>query len=197
MTRSLIAVPLAAILLLSSLRATAAPQTATASVTLKVPVGATLSINGHPTGQMTGTRYFVTPELPVGAKYRYIFEATFTWNGEEIHKRKQLDLTVGSTYTVDMMVADTFKKPVAVEEPEVKPVVPAVERPKPAPPKVEPRPTPKVEVPKPAPKVEQPTTPKPQPTPAPTTPDKPKPKEPIAQPERQVAPKPREVKAKK
>lgn len=169
----------------------------TASVTVQVPVGATLTINGQPTAQMTGTRLFVTPDLAAGPRYRYIFVATFTWNGEEVTKKKQLDVTVGSDYTIDMLAADPVPKPKVVEEPEVKPVVvPKVETPKPAPPRVEPRPAPKVETPKPAPapKAEEP---KPTPKPAPAPADKPTPKEPIAQPERQAAPKPREVKTKK
>lgn len=180
----------------------ARPATAeTASVTLKVPVGATLTINGHHTHQMTATRLFVTPDLPAGKLYRYVFVATFTWNGEEVTRKKQLDLSVGQSYTVDMFTADPVKKPVPVEEPEVKPVS-KVEQPTPAPKPSEVRPTPPppppVE-PKPAPKAEVPPPPvEPKPKPNPEPPTNPfKPKEPVAQPERQVAPKPREVKPKR
>lgn len=186
-----------ALLLTTVVGASAADPAGTASVTVKVPVGATLTINGHPTHQMTAARLFVTPDLAPGKKYRYVFEATFTWNGEEMHKRKQLDLTVGTSYTVDMMGAETIKRAAPVEEPEPPPVVvpKKQEEKKPDPPKPAPPPQPPVRsepstMPKPSP------PPPPAPKPEPRKSDPPKPSDVIPEPSRPVAPKPREAKPK-
>lgn len=190
-----------ALLLATAAASSAADKTGTAAVTVKVPVGATLTINGHPTHQMTAVRLFVTPDLAPGKKYRYVFEATYTWNGEEVHKRKQLDLTVGAAYTVDMQEAETIKRAAPVEEPEAPPVVvpKKVEEKKPEPPKPAPPPPPP---PPPEPRRGEPSTmPKPSPPPAskpePPKPDPPKPPDAIPEPQRPVAPKPREVKPKR
>lgn len=161
----------------------------TTAVTVTVPVGATLTINGHPTSQMTGVRQFVTPELPVGPKYRYVFEATFLWFGEEVTKRKQVELTAGTTVSVDMMQADTVVKPPArEEEEEVQPEEPKKPDPKPEAKSEEKKPDPPKQEEKPKPPVPQPPLPTKKPEP-----ERPKPNEPSAEPQRPLAPKPREV----
>ena len=126
---------------------------ATASVTVLVPVGATLNINNQPTQQMTAVRMFVTPELPSGKRFRYNLEATFTWYGEEVTKRKQVDMPAGTTVSVDMMQAETVVKPPVRAEEEIKPVEPPKPAPKPEVKPVEMKPEP------PKPEPEQPKAP--------------------------------------
>jgi uncharacterized protein (TIGR03000 family) len=186
----------------------AADATGTAAVTVQVPVGATLFINGQPTSQMTSTRKFVTPALLVGKRYRYNLEATYTWNGEELTKKYSIEVTAGGTITVDLTKGETVVKPPPPPEPEVKP------EPKPEPktePKPEPKPVPKPKL-KPMPEPKKPES-KPEPVPPPDPPaprpepprpqPKPKPgdnsKSPPANvdPPRPPAPPPRELKPKK
>ena len=102
---------------------------APASVTVYVPVGATLFINGQPTQQMTAVRSFVTPALPAGKRFRYNLEATYTWDAEEVTKRKAVEVTAGATVSVNMVEGETAVNP---PEPEAKPEVKP--EPKPLPP---------------------------------------------------------------
>jgi uncharacterized protein (TIGR03000 family) len=167
----------------------------TTLVTVTVPVGATLTINGRPTHQMTGVRQFVTPELPVGPKYRYQFEATFTWFGEEVTKRKLVELTAGTTVSVDMMQGETVVKPPPREEEEEQPAEPQKPEPKPdpKPPEKEPEPPKRDEKPKPQVPDTRPDPPSPSRNKPRPEPEKPRPNEPSVEPPRPLAPKPREV----
>jgi uncharacterized protein (TIGR03000 family) len=171
----------------------AADATGTAAVTVQVPVGATLFINGQPTSQMTATRKFVTPALLVGKRYRYNLEATYTWNGEELTKKYSIEVTAGGTITVDLTKGETVVKPPPPPEPEVKPE-PKPE-PKPVPkPKLKPMPEPKKPESKPEP-VPPPDPPRPQPKPKPGDNSKSPPAN--VDPPRPPAPPPRELKPKK
>jgi uncharacterized protein (TIGR03000 family) len=176
----------------------AAESTGTAAVTVNVPVGATLFINGQPTHQMTAVRHFITPELAAGKRYRYNLEATYTWDGEEVTKKTSIVVSAGAKLSVDLTKAETVVKPPPPPEPEVKP------EPKPEPkPIAKPMPEPKkpelppVPPPVPNPTEPKPDPPRPQPQPSAPKPPVPKPTEPKPEPSRPLAPPPREHQGKK
>ena len=131
---------------------------ATSSVaytTVRVPIGATLTINGQRTEQMTAVRQFVTPPLPYGGTFSYEFIATFTWNGTITSKKQLVRIHAGEAFDIDMLAAPDFATPAPViVSPEV-PVWLKEEPKKPvAPPKIEP---PKFELPSIPPYPEPPT----------------------------------------
>lgn len=98
---------------------------ATSSVaytTVRVPVGATLTINGQRTEQMTGVRQFVTPPLPHGGTFSYEFIATFTWNGTLTSKKQLVRIRAGESLDIDMMAAPDFAAPAPVVVPPEVPV---------------------------------------------------------------------------
>src|SRR5947209_2530016 len=78
---------------------------ATANVTVTVPVGASLTIDGKRTEQMTAVRQFVTPPLAGGQKYTYTLQASYTWNGKAVTKEQKVEVWGGATVAVDMMAA--------------------------------------------------------------------------------------------
>ena len=147
---------------------------ATASVaytTVRVPVGATLTINGQRTEQMTAVRQFVTPPLPHGGTFSYEFIATFTWNGTLTSRKQLVRIHAGESLDIDMLTAPDYA-PVPVVIPPEKPVwlkeEPKKPEPQPkkpvAPPKVEP---PKFELPSIPPYPEPPAKPRRMPPPDP------------------------------
>ena len=99
-----------------------------ARVTVHVPVGATLTIDGKPTEQMTGVRQFESPPLKPGYLYPYTFRAEFTWNGQPVVVQKRVKVQPGELVVVDLN--DGPPPPKAEPKPEPPP------RPKPVPPPV-------------------------------------------------------------
>ncbi len=136
---------------------------ATSSVaytTVRVPVGATLTINGQRTEQMTAVRQFVTPPLPYGGTFSYEFIATFTWNGTLTSKKQLVRIRAGESLDIDMFTAPDIATPAPVVIPPEVPVWLKEEPKKPepkkpiTPPKVDP---PKFELPSIPPYPEPPT----------------------------------------
>lgn len=126
-------------LLSSGLIAFAVPARAEqpAHVTVMVPVGATLTINGVKTDQMTGVRQFVTPPLPEGKRFEYEFRAAYTWFGEPVQKKHRVVVEAGRVTVVDMTTGEDVPPPPPFVEP-----VPAPPPPKDPPKKVNPKPPP-------------------------------------------------------
>ena len=127
-------------------RELSADATSVAYTTVRVPVGATLTINGQRTEQMTGLRQFVTPPLPHSGTFSYEFIATFTWNGVLTSKKQLVRIHAGESLDIDMMAAPDFAAPVPVVIPPEVPVW-LKEEPKKSEPK-KPVATPKAEPPK-------------------------------------------------
>ncbi len=124
---------------------------ATSSVaytTVRVPVGATLTINGQRTEQMTSIRQFVTPPLPYGGTFSYEFIATFTWNGTLTSKKQLIRIHAGESLDIDMMAAHDFAMPLPVVKPPEVPLWLSQEPKKLEPEPKKPFPQPKVEPPK-------------------------------------------------
>jgi uncharacterized protein (TIGR03000 family) len=107
MKRWLFTTAAAAAMAAGSSRAADAP----ANVTVTVPVGATLTINGQRTQQMTAVRQFVSPPLDAGQKYVYTFQATYTWNGKTVTRLLPVEVWSGATVTVDMHTAPEAELP--------------------------------------------------------------------------------------
>jgi uncharacterized protein (TIGR03000 family) len=76
-----------------------------AHVTVTIPIGATLTVDGHRTEQMTAVRQFVTPPLAGGRTYVYLFQADYTWEGKPVTKAKVVEVKAGGTVAVDMFAA--------------------------------------------------------------------------------------------
>lgn len=128
-----------------------------ASVTVNVPVGATLTIDGHKTAQMTAVRRFVSPPLPTGRTFAYTLQATYTWDGTAVSRKSVIDVVSGGSVTVDMAAAAVVAVPVPKPREQEWPPAP----PQPEPPKVDKKPDPpevekKPDPPKPEPKREPP-----------------------------------------
>lgn len=92
------------------------PKESPCHLTLTVPVGATLTVNGVRSEQMTAVRKFVSPPLPIGPTFYYTFEATYTKNGELTTRRKVVPVTAGANVTLNMEEAEAIAvhKPKAV-----------------------------------------------------------------------------------
>jgi uncharacterized protein (TIGR03000 family) len=76
-----------------------------AHVTVTIPIGATLTVDGHRTEQMTAVRQFVTPPLAGGRTYVYLFQADYTWEGKPVTRAKVVEVKAGGTVAVDMAAA--------------------------------------------------------------------------------------------
>jgi uncharacterized protein (TIGR03000 family) len=82
-----------------------------AAVTVYVPVGATLLIDGVKTRQMTAVRQFVSPPLPVGRRFVYTLTAAFTSDGRPTARRAEVEVWAGASVAVDMMEAADVAPP--------------------------------------------------------------------------------------
>ncbi|MFL5338744.1 MAG: TIGR03000 domain-containing protein [Gemmataceae bacterium] len=74
---------------------------APANVVVKMPEGAALFANGQKTAQTAAERRFVTPELPAGQVYHYVFTAEVERDGKTVRETKNVEVTAGSTVRVD------------------------------------------------------------------------------------------------
>lgn len=90
------------------------------------PVGATLTVNGTRTGQMTELRHFVSPPLTAGKSFYYNFAAYYTSNGQPVIRKQQVEVTAGANVVVNMFEAPLAK----TEMPVPKPAVNAFDTPK-------------------------------------------------------------------
>jgi uncharacterized protein (TIGR03000 family) len=75
--------------------------TARATVIVKLPADARLSVDGR-TMNLTGAeRKFVTPELPVGQEFVYRFKVEYDRDGETLSVTKRVPVRAGGTVTVE------------------------------------------------------------------------------------------------
>jgi uncharacterized protein (TIGR03000 family) len=95
------------------LAAAPAAADAPATVTVTVPVGATLTIDGQRTEQMTAVRQFISPPLAAGRTYTYNLQATYTWEGATVSRQRKIEVSAGSSVAVDMASAPAVAAPPA------------------------------------------------------------------------------------
>jgi uncharacterized protein (TIGR03000 family) len=93
-------------------------QETPAFVKVLVPIAdAKLEVDGAATKKTGISREFITPGLETGKKYQYTFRLTYTQNGKEENKEKQLVIEAGKEYTVDFRDGDGKKEEAKKEEP--------------------------------------------------------------------------------
>lgn len=85
------------------------PSPAPCYLTVNVPVGATLTVNGVRTEQMTAVRKFVSPKLTPGDVYYYTFVAYYTQDGEGVSQKQQVEVKAGASVTVDLVNGEVIK----------------------------------------------------------------------------------------
>jgi uncharacterized protein (TIGR03000 family) len=89
----------------------AGPAKAPCLLTVKVPVGATMIVNGAPTAQMTEVRKFISPSLEAGKAYYYTFTIFYQENLQIVTKKKQVQVKAGDDVSVDFADVEAVKVP--------------------------------------------------------------------------------------
>jgi uncharacterized protein (TIGR03000 family) len=75
---------------------------APATITLKVPADAKVTIDGNSTTSTSSVRVFSTPTLPVGNVYTYTFTAEVVREGKVFTTSKQVAVTPGETAEIEL-----------------------------------------------------------------------------------------------
>jgi uncharacterized protein (TIGR03000 family) len=71
-----------------------------ATVTIRLPADARLSVDGVPLELTGAERVFTTPELPMGRDYAYGFKIEYDRNGRTLSESQKVTVTAGKTSTV-------------------------------------------------------------------------------------------------
>jgi uncharacterized protein (TIGR03000 family) len=90
---------------------------AAANVIISLPAEATLYANGYKTGQSSAERAFVTPALPQGQTFYYVFTAETIRDGKTVAETRRIEVTAGGTARVnfgDMPAAQPKADPTRV-----------------------------------------------------------------------------------
>lgn len=74
---------------------------APAQITVRLPEGAGLTVDGAPTYQRAGTRLFQTPDLPPGHEFHYTLKAQVVRNGVPVEETKDVAVWAGARVEVD------------------------------------------------------------------------------------------------
>lgn len=108
-------VPIIAFSLLGSALVSAptkGPGPAPCYLTVNTFVGATLTVNGVRTEQMTAVRKFVSPALKPGETYSYTFVANYTSGGEPMVQKRQVAVQAGANITIDLVHGEAIRSTV-------------------------------------------------------------------------------------
>jgi len=79
-----------------------AEEAATALITVSVPAGAKLLIDGAVTASTEGTRVFESPVLVPGKSYVYTLEAEFVRDGKTVVVKREIKVAAGAEVNVSM-----------------------------------------------------------------------------------------------
>src|SRR5205085_4909973 len=79
---------------------------APANVVVSLPANAELFANGQRTAQTKAERRFVTPELPAGQVFQYVFTAAIERDGKTVTETKQVEVVAGGSVRVEFDFAD-------------------------------------------------------------------------------------------
>lgn len=85
--------------------APAARSGGVANVTVTVPSGTALYLDGTPTKQNGQTRYFQSPALAVGETVTYVFRAEVTTDGKAVVESKEVTLRSGDDVSIKLLGA--------------------------------------------------------------------------------------------
>jgi uncharacterized protein (TIGR03000 family) len=83
-----------------------------ATVTIRLPADARLSVDGLPLELTGAERVFTTPELPLGRDFAYGFKVEYERNGRTLSESQKVTVTAGKTSTVtfdDLTTSATAK----------------------------------------------------------------------------------------
>ncbi len=118
-----------------------------ATIIVRVPADATLTVGNQATKQQGAERRFVTPDLVPGYTYSYDLTARWMRGDQEFTAKRKVELQPGQTVLVDMRRGELTAKKQPTPEP-IKPPTKAEKKPETKP---EPKPLPKGEKPEPKP----------------------------------------------
>jgi uncharacterized protein (TIGR03000 family) len=77
-----------------------------ATMVIKLPAEATLSIGSHPTKQTGPERLFESPPLPAGQTFKYVLTASWSENGRLKTATRQILVKAGQRVTVDFLAPE-------------------------------------------------------------------------------------------
>jgi uncharacterized protein (TIGR03000 family) len=78
-----------------------APATGRAVITVKLPAGAALYIDGNRNSSIDAVRQFTTPLLPAGQEFAYLLKAEVMRNGHPEQLTQKVAFRAGEQVTVD------------------------------------------------------------------------------------------------
>lgn len=104
-----------------------------ATVTIRLPADARLSVDGTPLELVGADRVFSTPELPLGKEYAYQFKIEYDRGGRTLSESQKVNVTAGKTSTVTFDDLTAKPAPAATASKPIEPTKPtAIEKPAPA-----------------------------------------------------------------
>ncbi len=77
-----------------------------ATVMVKAPADVKITVNGHATSRRSTEETFLTPHLPVGKTFAYVFSAEVMRDGEKITKTERITVRAGEKSEVDFSNLD-------------------------------------------------------------------------------------------
>jgi uncharacterized protein (TIGR03000 family) len=90
---------------------------APATVVVKAPADARLTVNGQPTAMKGSEQTFATPDLEVGRTYAYLFQVESTQDGKTVSRTRRLIIQAGQRAEVDLNEATTDTARITVKLP--------------------------------------------------------------------------------
>jgi uncharacterized protein (TIGR03000 family) len=87
-------------------------EDAPATIVVKLPADAKLTIDGAPTTSMSAERTFATPALKAGEDFYYTFKAVVVRDGRPIETERQVRVRAGekTPVTFDMATTEVVQK---------------------------------------------------------------------------------------
>jgi uncharacterized protein (TIGR03000 family) len=73
-----------------------------ATIVVRLPADATLTVDDNPTRSTSGLRLFVTPPLPAGQDFSYTLKARAVRNGRAVEVEKQVKVRGGEEAEVEL-----------------------------------------------------------------------------------------------
>jgi len=81
-----------------------------AKIRVTVPAGAELAFDGYKTGQTGEVRFFESPPLPLGQKFKYTVKASWKAQGKSVVQERELLVRAGEETSVDLRPDDAKKE---------------------------------------------------------------------------------------
>jgi uncharacterized protein (TIGR03000 family) len=78
------------------------PEARTATIVVRLPADAKLTIDGAPTKSTSSERSFITPPLEVGKAFAYTFEAQFVRGNQTIRVTEEVPIRAGANQVITL-----------------------------------------------------------------------------------------------